>query len=101
MYGVFNVTATLKEEEQGNKTVDAALANGVEHFVYTSIDRGGPKSDNNPTSVPHFATKHTVELYLKEKAAGWKMNWTILRPTAFFDNLTPDFPGKGFAVMCQ
>lgn len=26
------------------------------------------------------------------------MDWTILRPTAFYDNLTPDFMGKVFAT---
>ena len=28
-----------------------------------------------------------------------KMQWTILRPVAFMDNLTPDFMGKGFASL--
>lgn len=27
------------------------------------------------------------------------MSWTFLRPVTFFDNLTPDFAGKGFAAM--
>lgn len=26
------------------------------------------------------------------------MTWTILRPTAFYDNLTPDIAGKLFAT---
>ena len=26
------------------------------------------------------------------------MTWTVLRPVAFFDNLTPDFFGKGFTT---
>lgn len=103
LYGVFCITTVGKtEEEQGRKMVDAALANGVEHFVFSSVDRGGPAiSDNNPTNVPHFLSKHNIELYLKEKtaAAGGKTKWTILRPTAFYDNFTPDFAGKGFAVM--
>ncbi len=69
-------------------------------FVYTSVDRHGEKSDTNPKFVPHFASKHYIELYLKEKAEG-KMTWTILRPTAFMDTLTPDFMGKGFATIIQ
>lgn len=69
-------------------------------FVYTSVDRQGDKSDSNPTFVPHFASKHEVELYLKEKAEG-KMTWTILRPTAFMDGITPDFMGKALATFMK
>jgi uncharacterized protein YbjT (DUF2867 family) len=29
------------------------------------------------------------------------MTWTILRPVAFYDNLTPDFLGKSFAQMIK
>lgn len=103
LYGLFCITTVGKnEEEQGKKMIDVALANGVEHFVFSSVDRGGPTiSDNNPTNIPHFLSKHNIELYLKEKTAATvgKMKWTILRPTAFYDNFTPDFGGKGFAVM--
>lgn len=99
LYGVFCVTVPPQEELQGKGMIDAALENGVEHFIFTSVDRG-TKSDDNPTDVPHFITKHNVELYLKEKApAGSKMKWTILRPVAFYDNLTPDFMGKAFGTM--
>jgi len=69
-------------------------------FVYTSVDRQGDKSDSNPTYVPHFASKHKIEMYLKEKADG-KMTWTILRPVAFMDGLTPDFMGKVFATFIE
>jgi uncharacterized protein YbjT (DUF2867 family) len=78
------------EEKQGKAMVDAAVANGVGHFVFSSVDRGGSdKSDHNPTPVPHFISKHNIELYLKQKAAesGERMSWTILRPTFFLDNL--------------
>lgn len=56
-------------------------------------------SDRNPTPVAHIATKFHIENYLKEKTLGTSMKWTILRPVTFMDNLTPDFPGKGFAAM--
>lgn len=80
--------------------INASIDNGVEHFVFTSVDRGGPgRSEKNPTVIPHFLTKHNIEEYLKEKSSGSKMSWTILRPVAFMDNLTPDFMGKGFASM--
>lgn len=90
------------EEKQGRPFIDEAIKNGVEHFIFSSVDRGGPgKSDTNPTNIPHFITKHNLEGYLKEQIAAKnsKMQWTILRPVAFMDNLTPDFMGKGFASM--
>ena len=82
--------------------MDAAVANGVSHFVYSSVDRGGPeKSDTDATNVPHFASKYRIEKHLQEKAASSSqgMTWTILRPVAFYENLTPDFMGKMFGAM--
>lgn len=88
------------EEAQAEGLIDASLSHGVKHFVFTSADRGGDVlSDTNPTPVPHIATKYHIEKYLKEKTAGTDMSWTILRPVTFMDNLTLDFPGKGFAAM--
>ncbi|KAH8647049.1 hypothetical protein BGZ60DRAFT_424018 [Tricladium varicosporioides] len=88
------------EEAQAQGLIDASLRHGVKHFVFTSADRGGDiVSDTNPTPVAHIATKHHIELYLKEKCQGTSMAWTILRPVTFMDNLTPDFAGKGFAAM--
>lgn len=104
IHGVFCMTSMGKvsEEDQAKPLIDAAAANGVQHFVFTSVDRGGPgRSEQNPTVIPHFASKHRIEEYLKEKSAtaSPQMDWTILRPVAFMDNLTPDFMGKGFASM--
>jgi len=86
------------EEKQGKALVDGALANNVKCFVYSSVDRGGSKSYETPTPIPHFISKHRIEHHLVE-AAGDEMEWTILRPTAFMENLTPDFMGKGFATV--
>lgn len=101
VWGVFSVTTPGKdEEEQAKPLIDAAVANWVQHFVFTSVDRGGPaKSENDATYIPHFITKFNIEKHLKAKAAAspQKMTWTILRPVAFFDNLTPDFQGKSFS----
>ncbi|KAI9786101.1 MAG: hypothetical protein M1835_003153 [Candelina submexicana] len=105
VWGVFSVQANLlgkAEETQGKALFDAAAANGVQRFVYTSADRGGPEnSENDPTSVPHFITKFNIEKHVQDKASTntQGLTWTILRPTAFYDNLTPDFAGKGFAAM--
>jgi len=105
IHGVFLVTAFAPgkenmEEAQAHPMIDAAIKNEVEQFVFSSVDRGGAKkSEDNPTNVGHFASKHRIEKYLKERndAAHSKMKTTILRPVAFMDNLTPDFMGKGFA----
>jgi len=103
IFGIFSVTVMDKEgseEAQAKPLIDESVKNGVELFVFTSVDRGGEKSDTNPTNIPHFASKHRIEEYLKEKSAnGTKMPYTILRPVCFMDNLTPDFMGKGFNSM--
>ncbi|KFY08415.1 hypothetical protein V492_06239 [Pseudogymnoascus sp. VKM F-4246] len=104
IYGVFCVTIPGKdgsEEEQAKPLIDDSVKNGVDYFVFTSVDRGGPgTSEKNPTNIEHFASKHRIEEYLKEKSGnGSKMAFTILRPVAFMDNLTPDFIGRAFASM--
>lgn len=93
--------ASLNEEQQGKALVDASVENGVKHFVYTSVDRGGSKSDNDPTNVPHFISKHNVEQHLFEKTRNGSMDWTVLRPVAFFENLVPGFVGKVFTTSWQ
>ena len=105
IWGVFSVQQAIgdgatqeRETTQGKAMVDGAIANGVKVFVYTSVDRGGDKSDDNPTYVPHFISKYHIEAHLKEKAAGTEMTWTILRPVAFMDQMTPDFGGKLMAT---
>lgn len=87
-----------KEKTQGLSLIDAAIANDVQHFVYSSVDRGGSKSSENPTPIPHFQIKHEIEKHLMDKTEGGKMSYTVLRPVAFYENLTPDFIGKMFAT---
>jgi uncharacterized protein YbjT (DUF2867 family) len=100
---VFCVTVHGKEgaeDAQAAGLIDASIAKGVKHFVFTSADRGGEGvSDVTPTNVPHIASKHRIEEYLKKATMGKEMTWTILRPVTFMENLTPDFVGKGFAAM--
>ncbi|KAL5319091.1 hypothetical protein ACEPPN_014161 [Leptodophora sp. 'Broadleaf-Isolate-01'] len=101
--GVYCVTIPGKsgvEEAQAKPLIDASIANGVKHFVFASVDRGGPNlSDQTPTSVPHFASKHHIEACLKERTAQSNMKWTILRPVVFMEALSPDLLGKTFASM--
>lgn len=85
---------------QAQPLIDESIKNGVSHFVFTSVDRGGSGvSEKNPTEVLHFRVKHRIEEYLTQQAAGTRMQWTVLRPTAFMDNLVPGFGGKLFASM--
>ena len=96
VWGVFSVQTAYgggaspeSEERQGKALIDASLAAGVQHFVYTSVDRKGKNSDNDATNVPHFISKHNIEKHLESKCpSGGKMRYTILRPVAFMENLT-------------
>ncbi|KAH7064041.1 hypothetical protein BKA63DRAFT_177735 [Paraphoma chrysanthemicola] len=100
LWGVFSVQAVSKAEEaEGKNLINAALKNGISHFIYTSADRG-VNSDIDPTPVPHFITKFNIEQHLQTTtaAAGTNMSWTILRPVAFMDNLTPNFFGRVFTT---
>ncbi|KAL9134374.1 MAG: hypothetical protein Q9175_004442 [Cornicularia normoerica] len=108
IWGVFSVQQAVQdgatqegETKQGKAVVDQAVAHNVKIFVYTSVDRGGKRSESNPTYVPHFISKHDVEAHLRVKAADAKMQYTILRPVAFMDGLTPDFMGKVFATFLK
>lgn len=104
---VFLVTAFKpgkpnNEENQAHAIIDASIRNNVKQFVFSSVDRGGQiVSEENPTNIEHFATKHRIEKYLREKnsAAANPMSITILRPVCFMDNLTDDFSGKVFATL--
>lgn len=106
VWGVYSVQVSLgknvtheSEVIQGNALIDASIEHGVSHFVYSSVDRGGnERSFENKTTIPHFQSKYEIEQHLLEKAGknGENMGWTILRPVAFMDNLTPAFPTKVF-----
>jgi uncharacterized protein YbjT (DUF2867 family) len=106
IWGVYSVqismgpgTSVEGEIKQGSDLIDESVKEGVTHFVYSSVDRGGnQRSFENTTPIPHFQTKYKIEQHLLEKAGknGEHMGWTILRPVAFMDNLVPGFPTKVF-----
>lgn len=106
IWGVYSVQVSMgknvtyeSEVRQGNSLIDHSIKEGVTHFVYSSVDRGGnQRSFENTTPIPHFQSKYDIEKHLLEKAgkSGEHMGWTILRPVAFMDNLTPGFPTKVF-----
>lgn len=87
------------EVRQGKALIDAALANDVKMFVYSSVDRGGDASYDDPTFVPHFKTKYEIEHHLVDATKGTEMVYTILRPVAFMNNLQPGFVGQAFATI--
>jgi len=106
IWGVFSVQVpagkgqtTETEQTQGKALVDEALKAGVKQFVYSSVDRGGDKSYDNPTNIPHFISKHNIEHHLIDKAKGTDISYTILRPTAFMENWAPGMFGKMFGAM--
>lgn len=105
VWGVFSVQVNSDDEQRcGKAIVDAAVAHGVQHFVYSSCDRGGPEKSNfDPTTVKNFAAKYSIERHLIAQAtvSPQKMTYTILRPVTFFDNLTADIHGKGFTRMWE
>ncbi|KAJ5643372.1 uncharacterized protein N7484_005879 [Penicillium longicatenatum] len=105
IWGVYSVQVPIPgssdqgaEERQGKGLIDASLKHDVKFFVYSSVDRGGDASYDTETEIPHFISKHHIEHHLVEQTKGTEMAWTILRPVAFLDNLTPDFFGKVFAT---
>jgi len=99
---VVTLPGKVSEETQAIPLIEAAVAHGVKHIVFSSVDRGGDeKSWTNPTAINHFREKHNVELHLRElaRAEPGKFTWTILRPVAFFDNWVPGMIGKMFSAM--
>ncbi|KAK7419782.1 hypothetical protein QQX98_003154 [Neonectria punicea] len=105
VWGVYSVQINSDlEEQQGKAVVDAAVMHGAQHIVFSSGDRGGPeRSPNNPTYVKNFVAKHAIEKHLQLRAekSPQQMTYTILRPVTFFENLTTDIHGKGFARMWE
>lgn len=100
-WGVFSVTMPAnakKEEFQGKAMTAAALAAGVQHIVFTATDRGGETvSDDEPTPIPHFASKYNIEQDIISRTRGkGAATWTFLRPVAFFENMPADFIGRAF-----
>lgn len=105
VWGVYSVQINSDSElAQGKGLIDAAVAHGVRHFVYSSGDRGGTeRSDRDPTKVKNFAIKFEIEQYLKSvcqsRQADEPMTYTILRPVTFFENQATDIHGTGFGRM--
>lgn len=67
------------EVAQGKSAIDAAKAAGVEHVIFMSVADAECFDDK----THHIKAKVILEEYLKVSG----LNFTILRPSAFFENL--------------
>jgi uncharacterized protein YbjT (DUF2867 family) len=81
--GLYSVQALAGESvdveiRQGINVIDAAARASVGHFVYSSV----VSADKN-TGIPHFDSKFRIE----ERLRGSGMQYTILRPAFFMENL--------------
>ncbi len=79
-------TDTATEVRQGKALLDAAVAEGVGHIVFTSAahaDRG--------TGIPHYDSKDEIERHLRAT----DIPWTVIAPAAFMDNFTSGWTLEG------
>ncbi|MCJ7734025.1 MAG: NmrA family NAD(P)-binding protein, partial [Anaerolineales bacterium] len=67
-----------REVELGEITINSAQHEGVEHFVYHSVLH--PQIE----AMPH----HWLKLRVEERLIGSGLNFTILQPTAYMQNIT-------------
>lgn len=74
------------EIRHGLNLADAARLAGVRHYVYSSV--GGA---DRLTGIPHFDSKHRVELHVKRSG----LPWTILGPVFFMENFTGPMFAQG------
>ncbi len=73
---------TEAEVKQGLSLIDAAIEAEVEHLILSSV-----ASANMSTRIPHFESKYEVEKYLTEMAKPAGLNYTIVAPVYFMENL--------------
>jgi len=94
IYGVFCVTTfagvgVQAEITQGKNLADAAKVAGIKHFIFSSVGQA-----NTNTGVPHFESKYEVEKHIKSLG----LNYTIIRPAAFFENFNDNMAPKNGVV---
>ncbi|KAJ1891096.1 hypothetical protein LPJ66_007113 [Kickxella alabastrina] len=74
-----------KEYEHGKNIVDAAIAEGVESLVFSSLDSLKANSNGKYPGVMHFESKHRVEEYILSKANQIRGYFVYVR--FYFENL--------------
>ena len=88
--GVFGVTdywehGLKKEVELGKGLINAAVASGVRHFVFSSV---GGTDRTEGMGISHFDSKREIEAHLRSSG----LPYTIFRPVTFYENfITPRF----------
>lgn len=70
---------TETEISHGRNAIDAAKAAKIEHFIFVSV----ADAEGFNEQVSHIKTKLVIEEYLRQSG----IPFSILRPTAFFENL--------------
>ncbi len=96
VYGVFSVqpssgqgalygVSDTDEVRYGSSVADAAVATGVQHLVYSSVNAAG----STKTGMGHFDSKAEIEAHIR----GLGIRHTIIRPSSFMEMLT--LPGLG------
>ncbi|SEM08715.1 Uncharacterized conserved protein YbjT, contains NAD(P)-binding and DUF2867 domains [Pseudoxanthomonas sp. GM95] len=95
-YGVFSVQPSsgqgaaynVSDEDEiryGCAIADLAVASGVQHLVYTSVNAAGEQQ----TGMGHFDSKSKIEAHIR----GLRLKATIIRPAGFMELLM--LPGMG------
>ena len=86
---VFGVTATiydekLKERElaQGKAMADAAVAAGVQYFLFSTLSNGGKMSGGKIQKLAHFDVKAEIEDYIRAQP----MKSAFFAPGSFMQN---------------
>ena len=71
--------SVAQEIAQGRNAIDAARQAGVDHVIFMSV----ADAERFDAKTHHVKAKVVLEGYLKDSG----LNFTILRPSAFFENL--------------
>ena len=88
---VFGITATiyddkLKERElaQGKAMADAAVAAGVQYFIFSTLSSGGKISGGKLQNLAHFDVKAEIEDYIRTQP----MKSAFFAPGSFMQNFS-------------
>ncbi|KAJ1962272.1 hypothetical protein GGI12_002744 [Dipsacomyces acuminosporus] len=73
------------EFKQGKNFVDAAIAEGVKHIVYSSLESPKKVSKGKYADVHEFEGKHKIEQYIRANAD--KVNGYFVYASFYFQNL--------------
>ena len=73
------------ETQQGRNVIDAVVKSGdqIKYIVFSSVG----DADNVPKKIKHFWSKAAVEEYMAKELESPGVQWAVLRPVAFLDNM--------------